>query len=183
MQLVIQSSYNMFFSSLHSLRLANSRHTHEHPRVRGHGVSAQGEFLLPFVFLSFLDSRISRSGIQRARSRVISGVANGRDRTRERHSRAGSACARARKFGITGRTGRAARQAADTPFSRDNTPTLASTSTTGAERARANEPNERTWNERRERNTAPKDLGGAPRISNRVARAIYVPQGCLKERS
>ncbi|EZA57970.1 hypothetical protein X777_01985, partial [Ooceraea biroi] len=64
------------------------------------------------------------------------------DRIRERHSRAESACAR----------------------------------------ARANEPNERTWNERRERNAAPKDLRGAPRISNRVARAIYVPQGCLKER-
>jgi len=104
---------------------------------------------------------------------VMPGVADERERNRARHPRAGCAplCARARKFGITGRTGRAARQAAGTPFSRDNTPTLASTSTTGAERAES-ERTQRTDVERKAREE--RGPQGSPR------RATNFKPGCAR---
>ncbi|TGZ53332.1 Uncharacterized protein DBV15_08534 [Temnothorax longispinosus] len=114
----------------------------------------------------------------------MSGVPDGRDWTRERHPRAASACAREeirdhwedREGGETGaRHSLLARQHSDLSIDfHDRSRTV---------RERTNPTNERTWNERRERNAAPKDLRGAPRISNWAARAIYVPQGCLKESS
>lgn len=138
--------------------------------------------LIDFFYLFFRSDRWIRSRIQRARSRITLGVPDGRDWTRERHPRAASACAREeirdhwedREGGETGaRHSLLARQHSDLSIDfHDRSRTV---------RERTNPTNERTWNERRERNAAPKDLRGAPRISNRAARAIYVPQGCLKE--
>lgn len=138
-------------------------------------------FTLLFFFSVSSDRRV-RSRIRRVRSRITLGVPDGRDWTRERHPRAASACAREeirdhwedREGGETGaRHSLLARQHSDLSIDfHDRSRTV---------RERTNPTNERTWNERRERYAAPKDLRGAPRISNRAARAIYVPQGCLKE--
>lgn len=95
------------------------------------------------------------------------GVPDGRDWTRERHPRAASACAREeirdhwedREGGETGaRHSLLARQHSDLSIDFHDR--------SRAVRERTNPTNERTWNERRERNAAPKDLSGAPRISN-----------------
>lgn len=123
---------------------------------------------LSSILFIFFRSQI-RSRIQRVRTRIMPGVADGRDRTRERHPRAASACAREeirdhwedREGGETGaRHSLLARQHSDLSIDfHDRSRTV---------RERTNPTNEQTWNERRERNAAPKDLRGAPRISNRA---------------